>query len=57
MVAILDFAIFALAQLTDKMGPMYIISKVLSEPQDDPHVICFFCVFPPGGQKTGFFWL
>ena len=32
----------ALAQLTDEIDPMYIIAKVLSEPYNGAHVICFF---------------
>ena len=35
----------AVAQLTDKMDPMYIIPNVQPEPSNDAHVI-FFLVFP-----------
>ena len=47
----------AVAQLTDKMDPMYVISKVLPEPHDDAHLIFFasFQFWPPGAQKNAFF--
>ena len=38
----LDFAFLALAQLTDKMDPMYIILRDQHEPHDDACVICFW---------------
>ena len=34
----------ALAQLTDKIDPMYIIAKDQPGPHDDAHVICFLGV-------------
>ena len=47
----------ALAQLTDKIEPMYIIPKDWPEPHDDFMCHLFFgCyqIWPPGGQKTVF---
>ena len=38
--------LMALAQLTDKMDPMYIIPKDRPEPHDDAHVIFFSSVLP-----------
>ena len=46
----------AVAQLTDKMDPMYVIPKVLSEPHDEAHVIFFLCFqfWPPGAKIPAF---
>ena len=47
----------AVAQLTDKVDPMYIIPKDRPELHDDAHVISFLGVskfLPPGAQKTAF---
>ena len=48
----------ALAQLTDKIDPKYIIPKDWPEPHDDAHVICFLGVtkFVHQGAKKLFFW-
>ena len=57
---LLDCMYAAVAQLTDKIDPMYIIPKDRPGPHEDAHVICFFGCFqfwPPGAQKNVFFWL
>ena len=48
----------ALAQLTDKIDPMYIIPKDRPEPHDDAHVIYFLGVtkFVHQGAKKLFFF-
>ena len=42
----------AVAQLTDKMDPMYIIPKDPPEPHDDAHVICFLSSYNFGHQGS-----
>ena len=48
----------ALAQLTDKMDPMYIIPKDRPEHHNDAHVICFLSIsnFGHQGLKNSFFF-